>query len=157
MYIRFSGTTTSFGFKLNLGRRCIYRKISGSKSIFLVLYLLPYMGQKTFSQRILKICEMQPVRFEMFCDRSHGLLELSQETISKELYRDSIWENVLFLLFQYRDSKWENVLFLLFHLCNVQRTIKRKQMEYITYAFLVASLICTRPIISFTVGILGRY
>lgn len=38
-YIKFNDTITSFGFEENLVDRCIYRKISGSKFMFLVLYV----------------------------------------------------------------------------------------------------------------------
>ena len=38
-YIRFNDTITSFGFKENTVDQCIYLKISGSKFIFLVLYV----------------------------------------------------------------------------------------------------------------------
>ena len=38
-YLKFNDTITSFGFKENIVDRCIYLKISGSKFIFLVLYV----------------------------------------------------------------------------------------------------------------------
>ncbi|GJT61588.1 retrovirus-related pol polyprotein from transposon TNT 1-94 [Tanacetum coccineum] len=38
-YIKFNDTITSFGFEEIIVDRCIYRKISGSKFIFLVLYV----------------------------------------------------------------------------------------------------------------------
>jgi len=38
-YIKFNDTITSFGFEENVVDRCIYRKVSGSKFIFLVLYV----------------------------------------------------------------------------------------------------------------------
>ena len=38
-YLKFNNTITSFGFQENIVDRCIYRKISGSKFIFLVLYV----------------------------------------------------------------------------------------------------------------------
>ena len=38
-YLKFNDTITSFGFQENIVDRCIYRKISGSKFIFLVLYI----------------------------------------------------------------------------------------------------------------------
>ena len=37
--IKFNDTITSFYFHENIVDRCIYRKISGSKFIFLVLYV----------------------------------------------------------------------------------------------------------------------
>ena len=38
-YLKFNDTITSFGFKENTVDRCIYLKISGSKFIFLILYV----------------------------------------------------------------------------------------------------------------------
>ena len=38
-YLKFNDTITSFSFQENIIDRCIYRKISGSKFIFLVLYV----------------------------------------------------------------------------------------------------------------------
>ena len=38
-YLKFNNTITSFDFEKNIVDRCIYRKISGSKFIFLVLYV----------------------------------------------------------------------------------------------------------------------
>ena len=38
-YIKFNNTITSFGFKENIGDQCIYLKLSGSKFIFMILYV----------------------------------------------------------------------------------------------------------------------
>ena len=38
-YLKFNDTITSFGFKENTVDRCIYLKVSGSKIIFLILYV----------------------------------------------------------------------------------------------------------------------
>ena len=38
-YLKFNDIITSFGFKENTVDRCIYMKVSGSKFIFLVLYV----------------------------------------------------------------------------------------------------------------------
>ena len=38
-YIKFNNTITSFGFEENLIDRCIYRNVSGSKFMFIVLYV----------------------------------------------------------------------------------------------------------------------
>ena len=38
-YLKFNDTITSFGFKENIVDRCIYLKVSGSKFIFLILYI----------------------------------------------------------------------------------------------------------------------
>jgi len=38
-YLKFNDTITSFEFKKNIVDRCIYLKVSGSKFIFLILYV----------------------------------------------------------------------------------------------------------------------
>jgi len=38
-YLKFNDTITSFGFKENTIDQCIYLKVSGSKFIFLILYV----------------------------------------------------------------------------------------------------------------------
>ena len=38
-YLKFNATITSFGFKENIVDRCIYLKVSGSKFIFMILYV----------------------------------------------------------------------------------------------------------------------
>ena len=38
-YLKFNDIITSFGFKENIVNRCIYLKVSGSKFIFLILYV----------------------------------------------------------------------------------------------------------------------
>jgi hypothetical protein len=38
-YLKFNDTITSFGFKENTIDRCIYLKVSGSKFMFLILYV----------------------------------------------------------------------------------------------------------------------
>ena len=38
-YLKFNDTITTFGFKENTVDQCIYLKVSGSKFIFLVLYV----------------------------------------------------------------------------------------------------------------------
>ena len=38
-YLKFNDIITSFGFKENIVDRCIYLKVSGSKFIFLILYV----------------------------------------------------------------------------------------------------------------------
>ena len=38
-YLKFNATITSFGFKANTVDQCIYLKVSGSKFIFMILYV----------------------------------------------------------------------------------------------------------------------
>ena len=92
-YIKFNTIITSFGFKKNTVDRCIYQKISGSKFIFLVLYiddiLLAVNDLKIMHETkefLIKTFEMKDMReasyvieIEIFRDRSCGLLGLSQK------------------------------------------------------------------------------
>ncbi|CAM8884098.1 unnamed protein product [Rhodiola kirilowii] len=101
-YLKFNDTIISFGFKENIVDQCIYLKVSGSKFIFLILYVddillatndhgLLYETKKFLSKNF----EMKDmgeascvIGIEIFCDRSQGLLGLSQTSyINKILER----------------------------------------------------------------------
>jgi hypothetical protein len=91
-YLKFNDTITSFGFKENTVDRCIYLKVSESKFMFLILYvddILLASGDlgllhetKEFLSKNFEMKDMGEatyvIRIEIFRDRSHGLLELSQ-------------------------------------------------------------------------------
>ena len=101
-YLKFNDTITSFGFQENTVDRCIYMKVSGSKFIFLVLYVddillatndlgLLHQTKKYLSQNF-EMKDMGEATYvigiEIFRDRSQGLLGLSQKTyINKILER----------------------------------------------------------------------
>ncbi|GAB2283653.1 hypothetical protein Dimus_039614 [Dionaea muscipula] len=92
-YFKFNSIITSFGFEENLVDKCIYRKISGSKFIFLVLYVddiflatndlgLLY-ETKVYLSKNFEMKDMGEASYvlgiEIFRDRSQGLLGLSQK------------------------------------------------------------------------------
>ncbi|GJV65502.1 retrovirus-related pol polyprotein from transposon TNT 1-94 [Tanacetum coccineum] len=135
-YIKFNDTITSFGFEEIIVDRCIYRKISGSKFIFLVLYVDDILLatndigllHKT-KEYLSKNFEMKDVgeasyviRISISRDRSQHLLGLSQKA-----YIDKILE-------RFNISKCSDVVGSLMYLQT-----------------------CTRPDISFAIGMLNRY
>ena len=101
-YLKFNDTIVSFGFKENIVDRCIYLKVSGSKFIFLILYVddillatndLGLLNEtKKFLSNNFEMKDMGEAYFvigiEIFRDRSQRLLDLSQKTyINKVLKR----------------------------------------------------------------------
>nr|KYP73865.1 Retrovirus-related Pol polyprotein from transposon TNT 1-94 [Cajanus cajan] len=101
-YIKFNDTIMSFGFKENTVDLCIYLKVSGRKFIFLILYVddillatndLGLLSEtKNFLSNNFEMKNMGEVGYvigiEIFCDRSQGLLSLSQKAyINKVLER----------------------------------------------------------------------
>jgi len=168
-YLKFNDTITSFGFKENTVDRCIYLKVSGSKFLFLILYVDDILlassdlgllhETKEFLSKNFQMKDMGEATYvigiAIFRDRSRGLLGLSQKQYSERVLERFGMENCSvsvaplqkgdkFSLMQCPQNEWE-----------------RKQMERIPYASAVGSLMyaqtCTRPDISFVVGILGRY
>jgi len=98
----FNDTTVSFGFKENTVDRCIYLNVSGSKFIFLILYVddillatndLGLLSEtKRFLSNNFEMKDMGEAYYligiEIFRDRSQGLLGLSQNAyINKVLER----------------------------------------------------------------------
>ena len=91
-YIKFNNTITSFRFKENIVDRCIYLKVSGSKFIFLILYVddillassdLGLLGEtKEYLSKNLHMVDIGEANYvigiEIFRDRSRGVLGLSQ-------------------------------------------------------------------------------
>ncbi|KAL0559465.1 hypothetical protein IC582_004076 [Cucumis melo] len=92
-YLKFNDTITSFGFKENIVDRCIYLKISRSKFIILVLYVDDILlatndfgllcQTKEFLSKNFEMKDMGEASYvigiEIFRDRTHGLLGLSQK------------------------------------------------------------------------------
>jgi len=83
-YPKFNDTIISFGFKENIIDRCIYLKVSGSKFIFLILYVddillatndLGLLSEtKKFLSNHFEMKDMSEAYYvigiEIFCDRS---------------------------------------------------------------------------------------
>ena len=108
-YLKFNDTITSFGFQENTVDRCIYMKVSGSKFIFLVLYVddillatndlgLLHQTKKYLSQNF-EMKDMGEATYvigiEIFRDRSQGLLGLSQKTYINKILERFIMEKCL--------------------------------------------------------------
>ncbi|KAK9089019.1 hypothetical protein Scep_028101 [Stephania cephalantha] len=168
-YIKFNNTITSYGFVENTVDRCIYMKISGSKFVILVLYVDDILLAANDVAMLHDVKRFLSINFEMkdmgeasyvigieiFRDRSQGLLGLSQKGyINKVLERFQMDKcSAGIVLIQKRDK---------FSLMQCPHNdLERQQMQCIPYASLVGSLMyaqtCTRPDISFAVGMLGRY
>ena len=168
-YLKFNDTIVSFGFKENIVDRCIYLKVSGSKFIFLILYVddillatndLGLLSEtKKFLSNNFEMKDMGEAYYvigiEIFRDRSQGLLGLSQKAyINKVLERFRMDKCSTSPVPIQKGDK--------FSLMQCPKNdLERKQMENIPYASIVGSLMyaqtCTRPDISFAVGMLGRY
>jgi hypothetical protein len=92
-YLKFNDTITSFGFKENIVDQCIYLKVSGSKFLFLILYVDDILLASSdlgllhetneFLSKNFKMKDMGEATYvigiEIFRDRSCGLLGLSQK------------------------------------------------------------------------------
>ncbi|KAL0553776.1 hypothetical protein IC582_007680 [Cucumis melo] len=168
-YLKFNDTITSFGFKENIVDRCIYLKISGSKFIILVLYVDDILlatndfgllcQTKEFLFKNFEMKDMGEASYvigiEIFRDRTHGLLGLSQKAyINKVLEKFKMDKCSSSVVPIHKGDK--------FSLMQCPKNeLERNQMETIPYASIVGSLLyaqtCTRPDISFVVGMLGRY
>jgi hypothetical protein len=143
-------------------------KVSGSKFLFLILYVDDILlvssdlgllhETKEFLSKNFEMKDMGEATYvigiEIFRDRSRGLLGLSQKQYIERVLEKFGMENCStsvaplqkgdkFSLMQCPQNEWE---------C--------KQMERIPYASAVGSLMygqtCTRPDISFAVGMLSR-
>jgi len=94
-YLKFNDTITFFGFTENIIDRCIYLKVSGIRSIILILYVddillaandldLLYKTKKFLSKNY-EMKDMGEASYvigiEIIRDRSQGLLGLSQKNI----------------------------------------------------------------------------
>jgi len=168
-YLKFNDTIVSFGFKENTVDRCIYLKVSVSKFIFLILYVDDILlatndlgllrETKRFLSNNFEMKDMGEAYYvmgiEIFRDRSQGLLGLSQNAyINKVLERFRMNKCSASPIPIQKGDK--------FSLMQCPKNdLERKQMENIPYASVVGSLMyaqtCTRPDISFAVGMLGRY
>ena len=168
-YIKFNNTITSFGFKENIVDQCIYLKVSGSKFIFLILYVddillassdLGLLGEtKEYLSKNFHMVDMGEANYvigiEIFRDRSRGVLGLSQkgyiDRVLERFNMQSCSSGIAPILKGDKLSKMQ---------CP-RNNMEREQMKKIPYASAVGSLMyaqtCTRPDISFAVGMLGRY
>ena len=167
-YLKFDEVITKFGFKENTIDQCIYVKISGSKFIFLVLYVddillassdldMLYETKRFLSNKF----EMKDlgeasyvIGIEIYRDRSRGILGLSQKAYIEKVHKryniHNCFPSVAPIIKGDKFSKFQYP----------KNEIERAQMKQIPYASVVGGLmyaqVCTRPDIAFVVGMLGR-
>ena len=153
----------------NIVDHCIYLKVSGSKFIFLILYVddillassdLGLLGEtKEYLSKNFHMVDMGEANYvigiEIFRDRSRGVLGLSQkgyiDRVLERFNMQSCSSGIAPILKCDKLSKMQ---------CP-RNNMEKEQMKKIPYASAVGSLMyaqtCTRPDISFAVGMLGRY
>ena len=168
-YYKFHGVITSFGFIENPMDQCIYQKVSGSKTCFLVLYVDDILlatndkgmmhGVKQFLSKNFDMKDMGETSYvigiKIHRDRSRGILGLSQETyINKILERFRMKGCSPSVAPIMKGDK------LSLNQCP-KNDLENESMKNIPYASVVGSLmyaqVCTRPDIAYAVGVLGRY
>ena len=168
-YSKFNNTILSYGFVENTIDTCIYMKVTGSQFVILVLYVDDILlaandkgmlrDVKAFLSKNFEMKDMGEASYvigiEIFCDRSQGVLGLSQKAyINKVLERYRMDKSTASPVPIQRGDSFSRSQ------CP-QNDLERKEMENIPYASVVGSLMyaqtCTRPDISFAVGMLGRY
>ena len=168
-YNKFHGVITSFGFVENPMDQCIYQKVSGSKTCFLVLYVDDILlatndkgtmhGVKQFFSKNFDMKDMDEesyvIGIKIHRDRSRGMLGLSQETyINKVLER-----------FRMKDCSPSVAPIMKGDKLSLNQypknDLEKESMKNIPYASAVGSLmyaqVYTRPDIAYAVGVLGRY
>jgi hypothetical protein len=144
-------------------------KISGSKFLFLILYVDDILlassdlgilhETKKFLSKNFEMKDMDEATYvigiEIFRYRSRGILGLSQKVYIERVLERFKMENCSASVAPIQKGDKFSLM-----QCP-QNELERKQMEGIPYASAVGSLmyaqICTRPDISFVVGMLSRY
>ena len=168
-YSKFHQVIISSGFEMNMVDDCIYHKFSGSKHIYLVLYVDDILlatndiGMLHETKRFLsKKFEMKDLGDDSFVlgiqihrDRSRGILGLSQKSyIEKILKRFGMHECKPGDTPMAKGDKFS------FSQCP-KNNFEIQEMQQIPYALTIGSLmyaqVCTRPDIAYIVGMLGRY
>ena len=106
-YLKFNDTITSSGFKENTIDRCIYLKVSGSKFLFLILYVDDILlassdlgilhETKKFLSKNFEMKDIDEetyvIGIEIFRDRSRGILGLSQKVYIERVLERFKMEN----------------------------------------------------------------
>ena len=167
--IRFDQAITLYGFEKSPDEPCVYKRIQGTKVVFLVLYVddILLIGndievlssvkgwlQKQFDMKDLGEANYI-LRIKLLRDRKNKVLALSQA-----LYIDKILAR-----FTMENSKKGTLPFRHgVHLSKEQspKTLEQKErMSRVPFASAVGSLmyamLCTRPDICYAVGIVSRY
>ena len=168
-YRKFHQVITSNGFEVNLVEDCVYHKFSGSKFIFLILYVDDILlassdigllhETKKFLSKNFEMKDLGNASFvlgiQILRDLSQGILRLSQKSyIEKVLNR-----------FDMKDCSSGDTPVAKGDKFSLNQCPKNnleiEEMQKIPYTSAVGSLmyaqVCTRPDIAFIVGMLGRY
>ncbi|RVW22351.1 Retrovirus-related Pol polyprotein from transposon TNT 1-94 [Vitis vinifera] len=168
-YFKFHQIIVSYGFEANLMDECVYHKFSGSKYIFLVLYVDDILlatndisilhDTKRFLSKHFEMKDLGDASFvlgiQIHRDRSRGILGLSQRTyIDKVLQRYGMQNSKPGDTPVAKGDKFS------LNQCP-KNSLESQEMQKIPYASAVGSLmyaqVCTRPDIAYIVGMLGRY
>ena len=167
--IRFDDAIKSFDFIKNVDEPCVYKKVSGSKIVFLILYVddilifgndIPMMSSvklwlsTTFSMKDLgEATYILGIR--IYRDRAKKMIGLSQSLyIEKVLKRFSMLDSKRGLLpFRHGIHLSKSM--------SPQTDEERLKMSRVPYASAVGSLmyamLCTRPDIAYAVSVTSRY
>ena len=168
-YHKFNQVIVSYGFEINPVDNCVYRKINGSKIIFLVLYVddillassdVGLLGDtKKYLSKNFEMKDLGEASFvlgiKIHRDRSRGILGLSQRS-----YIDKVLARYNMEKCKPGDtpiSKGDK-----FSLAQCPKNhLEIAEMQKIPYASAFGSLmyaqVCTRPDLAYIVGMLGRY
>jgi hypothetical protein len=168
-YLKFHNVITSFRFAENIVDNCIYQKFSGSKFVFLVLYVDDILlatndlgllhDTKQFLSQNFEMKDSGEASYvlgiEIHRDRSQKMLSLSHKAYIKRVLEK----------FRMHECTPDAAPILKgdsFNLSQCPKNVlEKKEMESIPYAYVVGSLmhaqICLRPDIAYAVGMLGRY
>ena len=167
-YYKFHQVIISSGFKMNMVDDCIYHKFSGSKHIYLVLYVDDIffatndIGMLHETKRFLsKKFEMKDLGDASFVlgiqihHRSRGILGLSQKIYTEKIHKR----------FDMHDCKPGDTPVAKGDKFNLNQCPKNnfeiQERQQIPYASAIGSLmyaqVCTRPDIAYIVAMLGRY
>ncbi|PKI72506.1 hypothetical protein CRG98_007109 [Punica granatum] len=167
--LRFDDAIKEFGFIKNEDEPCVYKKVSGSVVIFLVLYvddilligndILSLQSVKTWLGRCFSMKDLGEATYvlgiKIYRDRSNRLLGLSQSAyIDKVLWR-----------FSMQDSKKGSLPMLHgISLSKAQSPSTREERDRINripYASAIGSImyamLCTRSNVSYTLSMTSRY
>ena len=167
--LRFDDAIKEFGFIKNIDEPCVYKKVSGSIIIFLVLYVddILLIGNDIPALQSVKIwlgnCFSMKdlgeatyvLGIKIYRDRSRRLLGLSQSTyIDKVLKRFSMQESKKGFV------PMTHGIYLSKEQCP-STPDERQRMSKIPYASAIGSImyamICTRPDVSYALSMTSRY
>ena len=162
--LRFDESVKGFGFVKNEDEPCVYKKISGSAIVFLVLYVddilligndIPTLQNvKSWLGKCFLMKDLDKVAYilgiKIYRDRSKRLIGLSQSA-----YIDKVLKR-----FRMQDSKRGYLPMLCKSQCPNTKD-ERERMSKIPYASAIGSImyamLCTRPDVSYALSITSRY